>query len=169
MNNLVADRIRNSQNQNVIQSATPMISQEIAPEPVKEVSPAINPDVLRAKLEEKLNPQPQIITEERATESLIPPQIMLVHFANLFEFAQWYENNQQSFLEPQRKALDTLLEARKITMSGCNCDREKRKIIAQDYFRKFWVNNKSTDLLPTLQKVLATKKIIFGDFLSYPE
>jgi hypothetical protein len=93
----------------------------------------------------------------------------LVHFATLSEFTGWYENNRKYFSEMQQKPLNSLIEARDITVGGCNCDTEKRKVIANDYFRKFWVNNKGTDLLPTLQKVLKAKKLIFGDFLSYPE
>ena len=80
-----------------------------------------------------------------------------------------YFINKNEFSENQQKPIDSLIDARNITLGGCNCDREKRKFIAEDYFRKFWIQNKSTDLLPTLQKILNSKKIIFGDFLSFPE
>ena len=132
-------------------------------------SPIVPPEVLREKLVEKLNPKPTIILNEelpKPTEN--PIRLELVHFSSLFEWAHLYENNKTLFTEQQIKPLDTLIEARNITLGGCNCDREKRKFIANDYFKKFWINNRQTDILPTLQKVLNTKKIIFGDFLSFP-
>jgi hypothetical protein len=133
-------------------------------------SPIVPPEVLREKLVEKLNPKPIIVLDEKSPPPSIgnPVKLELVHFSSLFEWAHWYENNKTLFNEQQIKPLETLIEARNITLGGCNCDREKRKFIANDYFKKFWINNRATDILPTLQKALNTKKIIFGDFLSFP-
>lgn len=153
MNNLVLQRIL---------GGTQREPEKVQEAPVPQESPIVPPEVLREKLVEKLNPQPVIV------ESSDPIILELVHFASIFEWTHWYENNKNFFSEQQIKPLDTLIEARNITLGGCNCDREKRKFIANDYFRKFWINNKTTDIPPTLQKVLKTKKVIFGDFLSFP-
>ena len=124
-------------------------------------------EVLREKIEEKLNPKPKIVMNEESLASNF--KFELIHFSNLLEFVHWYEQNLSVFTPTQQQPLNSLIEARKITLGGCNCDILKRKAIAEDYFRKFWLNNKTTDLLPTLQKSLNTKKLIFGDFLTYPE
>jgi hypothetical protein len=165
MNNLLFQRISSSPRQDVIQVINGEIRDDEKNAPAAEPSPIVSPDVLREKLMEKLNPAPKIV--EAILDGSM--QIELIHFANLFEFGHWYENNRNLFSERQQQPLDSLLEARSITVGGCNCDGDKRKFIAEDYFRKFWTQNKNTDLLPTLQNILKTKKILFGDFLSYPE
>jgi len=130
-------------------------------------SPTVDPEILRQKIKEKLFPKPKIIMSENLDNA---KQILeLVHFSSLFEFVSWYESNQKEFSENQQKALNSLIDAKNMTLGGCNCDREKRKFIAEDYFRKFWSQNKTTDLPSTLQKILNTKKLLFGDFLVYPE
>ncbi len=135
--------------------------------PPPSTSPVVASEVLRQQLEDKVNPQLKITLSEQTKEKEI--SIEVVQFINIIEFAHWYENNVSFFSEAQQRPLNSLIEARKIMLGGCNCDREKRKFIAEDYFRKFWIQNKNTDLLPTLLNCLKTKKVIFGDFLSFPE
>ena len=165
MSNLVLDRLLQEKAQPIAFRQPFVQTEEKEPEQLVDSSPIVSPDILRKKLEEKLDPKPQITMSPDTSE----PKIEIVHFANIFEFVHWYENNKTSFSEKQTKPLDTLIEAKNITLGGCNCDREKRVFIAGDYFRKFWSQNKSTDLLPTLTNILKTKKVVFGDFLSYPE
>lgn len=131
----------------------------------KNNSPIIDPEILKEKLLEKINPKPKIIMEENQNEM---PKIELIHFATLEEFVSWYEKNKDLFPEKQQKPLNTLVEARNMATGGCNCNLQHRKNMANSYFSDFWIKNQTTDLLPTLQKILQTKKIIFGDFLSYP-
>lgn len=131
----------------------------------KNNSEIINPDDLKEKILKKLESKPKIIMTESKD---FPFEKDLVHFSSLEEFISWYEKNRNSFSENQRKPLDTLVEARNMTVGGCNCNLQQRKNVANGYFHDFWVNNKHTDLIPTLQKILKTKKIIFGDFLTYP-
>lgn len=164
MHNLVSQRFGQKQ-QAVIVPLNHTMPDDEANQPPPPFSPPVKPSVLREKLLEKLNPKPKIVINEQAEEV----SIELVHFASLFEFVHWYEENSQSFSERQREPLNSLIEARNITLGGCNCDREKRTLIANDYFRKFWTQNKNTDLLPTLQNILRTKKVLFCDFLIYPE
>ena len=164
MNNLVLQRFFGAKGQDVVSSLNKTVipNDEQQPPPVQNLSPIVPIDVLRAKLLEKLSPKPRIINEDGL------PSIALVHFANIIEFVHWYENNKSAFSEHQQKPLASLIEARNMLLGACNCDRDKRRFIADDYFKKFWTQNKLTDLLPTLQKYLKTKKIIFGDFLVYP-
>lgn len=166
MSNFVVDRILSQKNQIIKpQEKIAHSDEEEVLEELVDNSPIVSPEELRIKLEEKLNPKPKIIMNQDTTDF----KIELVHFSSLLEFVAWYEGNKGAFSEKQIAPLDTLIEARNITIGGCNCDREKRRFIAEDYFRKFWSQNKTTDLLPTLQKALKTKKIIFGDFLAFPE
>jgi hypothetical protein len=138
---------------------------EIAP--IKqELSKPVHIDILREELLKKLNPTPKITVSQEPEHKT--PVIELVHFAVLDEFVHWYEANKAGFSEAQQKPLNTLIEARNGTLGGCNCNRAKRKAIAEDYFRKFWFNNKKTDLLPTLLNIIKSKKVVFGDFLSFP-
>jgi len=169
MSNLVLNRILSQKQQNIDYFKKKPFKETNIPKEIKNESPIIEREVLKSKIIEKLNPKPTIImNQEQNTTGVAIPQIELVHFTNLFEFSLWYEGNKDKFSESQTKALDTLIEAKNMTMGGCNCDREKRKFIAEDYFRKFWMNNQTTDLLPTLLSVLKTKKVLFGNFLNYP-
>lgn len=126
-------------------------------------SPIVEPEILRAALLEKSNPQPQTKISNEDSNIL---EFML--FANIFEFVNWYETNQHKFNEAQQKPLSNLIAARNMATGGCNCDIETRKLIAADWFRKFWLNNKNTDLAPTLLKAANAKKVVFGDFLTIP-
>lgn len=130
----------------------------------KNNSTIINPEILKEKLITKLNPKIKTIMKEEQ-DSLT---IEMVHFSCLDEFVSWYEKNKSSFEEKQQKPLDTLVQARDMTLGGCNCNKQHRKNMANNYFVDFWTKNKNTDLLPTLAKTLKTKKVLFGDFLSYP-
>lgn len=131
----------------------------------KDESPIVDPEKLKQKILEKLNPTPQIVMEQDQNNDF---SIELIHFASLDEFVNWYEKSKDLFQENQQKPINTLVEARNMATGGCNCNLQHRKNMANNYFRDFWIRNKDTDLLPTLQKILKAKKIIFGDFLSYP-
>jgi hypothetical protein len=169
MSNLAFDRFLKQKQQNINYFKEETRNDENIAIEIIDNSPIIEKEVLKSKILEKLNPKPIIVmNQEQNNEQSIIPQIELIHFTNLFEFVHWYENNKDKFSENQIKPLDTLIEAKNMTMGGCNCDREKRKFVAEDYFRKFWMNNQTTDLLPTLLSALKTKKILFGNFLSYP-
>ena len=171
MSNLVFQRFQNNNITRANMTPVPFIPNNDEPRVLKDNSPIVTPEVLRDKLEEKLNPKPLIVETAPAEPTSVPNPIKLelVQFATLYEFVHWYENNKSLFSEAQQKPLDTLIEARNITTSGCNCDKNKRKLVAEEYFKNFWVKNKTTDLLPTLQKNLNTKKILIGNFISFPE
>lgn len=128
-------------------------------------SPIIDPNLLKQKLLEKIEPKPKIIMEQNENKTEVAE---LFHFVSIDEFVFWYEKNKNSFSENQQKPLNTLVDSRNMTLGGCNCNRQHRRNMANAYFNDFWLKNKDTDLLPTLQKILNTKKIIFGDFLTYP-
>jgi nitrous oxide reductase len=130
----------------------------------KEKSRVVDPEELKKQLINKLNEESKIIMNEENKFS----NIEMVHFSSLEEFVSWYEKNKSFFEEKQQKPLDTLIQARDMTLGGCNCNKQQRKNMANTYFIDFWTKNRNTDLLPTLQKILKTKKIVFGDFLSYP-
>ena len=167
MNNVISQRFRNGEHTANI-TPVPVQPNHSEPTQVADASPIVEPEILRQKLVEKLNPKPVIV--ESAPQSVPNPiRLELVHFASLYEFAHWYENNKTLFSEQQQKPLDTLVEARDMTLTGCNCDKNKRRMAAEDYFKNFWQRNSKTDLLPTLQKNLNTKKLLIGNFISFPE
>lgn len=128
-------------------------------------SKIIDPEILKQELLDKINPKPKIIMNAELSNA---STIEMVHFMNLGEFVEWYKNNKEKFSEKQSKALDTLVEAQSMTVGGCNCNLQHRKHMAEQYFRNFWINNQKTDILDTLQKIINSKKIIFGDFLAFP-
>lgn len=130
----------------------------------KNESKIIDPQTLKEKIINKLNPNIKIIMNQEISSQ----EIEMVHFSCIEEFVSWYEINKSFFSEAQQKPLNTLIEARDMTIGGCNCNRQHRKNMANQYFVNFWTNNKETDLLLTLIKALNTKKVIFGDFLTYP-
>jgi hypothetical protein len=170
MSNIVYERIAREKTQKINftrKKEQPKEIDEMNQQQEKDSSPPIEPERLKQELLKKINPKPKIIMNEQPAQ-IEEPVIELIHFSALIEFVGWYEQNKDKFSEGQNRALKTLIEARDMTVGGCNCDREKRKYIAEDYFKKFWMTNQSTDLLPTLLKIVKSKKIIFGDFLSYP-
>lgn len=132
---------------------------------LKDDSKIVEPEIIRNKILEKLNLKPKVIMEKNKDETF---KIELVHFVSLEEFVSWYEKSKDLFSEKQQKPLNSLIEARNMATGGCNCNLQHRKNMANNYFRDFWIKNQNTDLLPTLQTILQTKKIIFGDFLSFP-
>lgn len=159
MNKVLINRfLKETSNRNLNIEEKPIIEIKDDDEPVieKDNSQIVDPEILRIKLLEKLNPEPKIIMEENENEI---PKIELIHFATLEEFASWYEKSKDLFSEKQQKPLNTLVEARNMATGGCNCNLQHRKNMANNYFRDFWIRNQSTDLLPTLQKILQTKKL----------
>jgi hypothetical protein len=87
----------------------------------------------------------------------------------LYEFAEWYEQHQEEFSQPQRVALDTIVQTRNMIGVGCKCTRNTRERIAREYFRDFWINNSKTDMMGVLLKATKAKKVTFTNVLSYPE
>lgn len=170
MSNIIFERfLREKRNINLNAPQTNLveINENASEDPViaLNTSPIVSAEKLKEKLMEKINPTPKIIME---TQENAIPRIELIHFANIDEFASWYEKNKEKFPEKQQKPLDSLVEARNMTVGGCNCNRQHRKNMAEDYFKNFWIRNEKTDILPTLSNILNAKKIIFGDFLSFP-
>lgn len=155
---------REKRDLNIKQSLLVEISETDEPVIEEEKSLIVPPEILKEKLLSKLNPEiKKIMNEENGSQIT-----EIVHFSCLEEFVIWYEKNKSFFSENQQKPLNTLVESRNMTLGGCNCNRQQRKNIANQYFVNFWTNNKETDLLPTLAKALNTKKVVFGDFLTYP-
>jgi len=169
MSNLVFQRFQNEHNVKSNITPIPFVPITESTKVSKDTSPVVIPEVLREQLIIKLNPQPKIVEESVVNSIPNPIKLELVHFATLYEFVHWYENNKTLFSEEQQKPLNTLIDARNMTTSGCNCDKNKRRMIAEEYFKNFWLKNKTTDLLPTLQKNLNTNKILIGNFICFPE
>lgn len=165
MNNVLLQRFTKNK---IVEQPKSLINNEknAIDEIPKDTSPVVSPEKLREELLNKVNPQPKIIMNQESLDTV--PKIELVHFLNIFDFVDWYINNKNKFSEKQTKPLDTLIEARDMSIGGCNCNLEHRRRLVDDYFRNFWINNQKTDLLPTIQGIMKTGKIIFGDFLSYP-
>jgi hypothetical protein len=135
----------------------------------EEKSAIINPEELKEKLLNKINNQNNKTNNTTMEKKDEPQDIEVVHFSCLEEFVFWYEGNKNFFNENQQNALNSLIEAKNLSNGGCNCTKQNRKNMANKYFQDFWNNNKKTDLIATLANALKTKKIIFGNFLVYPE
>jgi hypothetical protein len=165
MFNVLRNRLQSGVKQDVITPIPQFTRNDERDGSAVEPSPPVSAEELRSELKKSLMPEPAIVQKDLPSGQ----SIELVHFANLIEFVFWYENNSSLFSEKQRVPLNTLIEAKNITLGGCNCDVDKRRFIAEDYFKKFWIQNKHTDLLPTLQNIFKAKKIMFGDFLVFPE
>lgn len=128
-------------------------------QPVIEISPPVSLEILRIRLQE-------IFVEPPKVEVPIAP--LDKHFNNIYDFVAWYVENQVRFTEGQRNALNTLVQTRVGIDQGCNCKKNTREAIANEYFQTFWRNNKETDMMPTLLKALNVQKVSFGKFLTYP-
>lgn len=90
-----------------------------------------------------------------------------VHFDNIYDFIPWYKQNKESFSPQQRTALDSLEVARATIDAGCACKRSVREIKAHQYFEQFWLNNKGTDLLPTICQITNAPKVSINAYCAY--
>lgn len=91
-----------------------------------------------------------------------------IAFSSIYDFVPWYETNKQLFSENQQTALNTLVNARDGIFSGCNCKRQNREYAALEYFKNFWINNATTDMMPALLTALGASKVKIADFVNYP-
>lgn len=151
MSNLTIDRILAQ-----IGTATPQTIAEPLP-PVKKIVP-LTLEELRAILEkhfhlQAVEPQPSAPLE--------------IYFESIYDFAAWYSANKNSFSEQQRAALNTVEEVRAMIEAGCACKRSSREAKAHEYFEKFWVNNKETDLLQTIAYATGAVKVAVNHYCTY--
>jgi hypothetical protein len=99
---------------------------------------------------------------------VIEPVTKEIFFTSIYDFVPWYETNKELFPEAQQNALNTLVQARDGIFSGCNCKRQNREYAALEYFKNFWVNNRTTDMMPTLLTALGATRVRISDFVTYP-
>lgn len=154
MHNLVFDRIQ-SQISRRVQSSV-----QAAFEAIKEVtvSPPISLEELREMLMVELG-EPVIAVQCQTIPSL--------HFESIYDFVPWYEQNKSRFSDQQKTALDTLVKTRAMIDAGCACKRDKREIMAGQYFEQFWLNNGKTDLLSTIARVSGAEQVSVNKYCSY--
>jgi hypothetical protein len=155
MNNLVLQRLSKPEEK-------PLPNLNIVEIPKINDSPIVNEEKLRTELLKRVIVVPTIQPDNEHS------MLEFISFTNVFEFVFWYEQNKDKFTPVQQQPLNNLVSARNFATGGCPCDINTRRMIAADWFRKFWTNNKTTDLPPTLLKIANAKKVIFGDFLTFP-
>lgn len=83
-------------------------------------------------------------------------------FDGIENFCTWYGIQTESFTTEQKAVLDTLMRARDAIFNGCNCKLEKRRRAANDYYQRFFIANKDTDLVPTIKAVGKVEKVQFS-------
>jgi hypothetical protein len=91
-----------------------------------------------------------------------------IGFGNIYDFVAWYVENKKHFSAAQQVPLDTLIQTRDMVFQGCNCKQQQRDYAANEYFKTFWSNNVSTDIMPTLLKATNASVVKIGNFLVYP-
>lgn len=155
MSNLVTNRMRGQIVRPVKENF--ILNNPVSFQPVS--SPAIAPESLKLLLLESLK-----IASEPAP--VVGDTCKL--FNHVWDFVEWYEPNRADFSEDQKKALDTLIQVRDMVNTGCGCKRAHRESAANDYFKTFWLNNQTTDLLPTVLKISNSTKLQIGNFLTFP-
>lgn len=137
------------------------------PASVTPLPPIDNPAIPEDKLREILI---DACIDEAEAEAERPVGLLepLRHFPHLWSFVEWYEPNREKFSEAQRTPLDTLIQTRDMVNSGCGCKRASREAAANDYFKSFWLNNQSNDLIPSVLKHVGSERVQFANFLTYP-
>lgn len=154
MHDIIFDRIRNQ-----VQGIPAMQPMRIEHPPLIENPPVSREELHALFLELFKEPEPPAIIIE---------SVPLVHFPHLWSFVEWYEPNREKFTEAQRVPLDTLIQTRDMVNTGCGCRRASRETAANAYFKDFWLNNQTTDLMPAVLKNVGSEKIQFAHFLTYP-
>lgn len=107
-----------------------------------------------------------ILKKELVIEHVSEEKKVNIHFQSIYDFVEWYEKNKEEFSIQQKTALDTLSVARRAIEAGCVCKRAQREIRAFQYFEQFWLNNKNSDLLPTILKITKVNKISINNYCS---
>lgn len=164
MNNLILERIKSQEIQKT--NNTPVnnfiSNQQIYTEhiPILELKEILN------KLFKIQETKKDVILDKENIISI--PILSIKEFTDLFNFVEWYLNNENKFNEKQQIAIKTLVQARDLINVGCACKRPQRFNAAVNYFKIFWLNNIKSDLMPTLLKACNSEKVILGDFLQYP-
>ena len=122
----------------------------------------LTPEELKLVLESILCPNQENVAKEDPEQ-----EIQEIRFENIYDFTPWYTQNKLKFSAGQRVALDTIEQARAAIEAGCACKRHSREIRAHQYFEQFWLNNKETDILPTISKVAGGKKVFINAYCSH--
>ena len=151
MSNYVLDRIQ-QQIRHEVPVAAPRIENTIV------ISPPISDSVLHDLLMKEFAMFVPVVEETKKE----------IAFSSIYDFVPWYETNKQLFSENQQTALNTLVNARDGIFSGCNCKRQNREYAALEYFKNFWINNSTTDMMPALLTSLGASKVKIADFVNYP-
>jgi hypothetical protein len=151
MHNFLLERLKKQMEKAKVKAIQPVIE-------IVTISPPVSLILLRQLLNEA-------IKEELIVKPTIPQELS---FANVFEFVEWYEKNQENFSPEQRVALNTLVQTRDMIGVGCNCRRPQREQAAWEYFKIFWENNIKTDIIPTIMKISGASVVKFGNFLIFP-
>jgi hypothetical protein len=151
MSSFIINRIKSQ----IPPDAKPVVN--IMSEPAPVLSKPISSEILGELLATQvIEPQPTQVNE-------------VIQFTNIYDFITWYSERKDKFSAPQNQALETLVQARDMIGQGCACKTHARENAAFDYFRGFWMGNLNNDMLTTVLNVAGAKKIILGNFLSYPE
>jgi hypothetical protein len=89
-------------------------------------------------------------------------------FGSIYDFVAWYEPLTAKFSDEQNRAFSSLVQTRNAINVGCNCTRNIREVKANEFFKIFWERNFNTDLPEVVRQVADVKKVVFGNFLTWP-
>ena len=153
MNNAVLERVNLRIKDAQIK---PQIQEDFIPEVKKNLPNPLSLVKLKGLLMDSLEN-----TEPNITPVIPVQESEEVIFNGIEHFVGWYETMKEKFTDPQRKALDTLIQARDMINTGCGCRRGHRLDGANNYFMDFWASNASTDMPKKLKEVANTKRVIF--------
>ncbi len=113
----------------------------------------------------------QILRQELCPTPILEPapvsENVVLHFDSIYDFTQWYIPNKKAFSVQQRTALDTVEHARGMIDAGCACKRSSREVKAHQYFEQFWLNNRDTDLLPTIANIVGANRVSVNHYCAY--
>ena len=121
--------------------------------------PAVSASELREFLNQTVVPNTVVVPETQNDEARFP---------NIYNFVDWYSQNQSKFSAEQQTALNTLIQMRQLIENGCACKRAGREYAADDYYKTFWLNNVKTDMMSALLAALNVKKVFLSDCVVYP-
>lgn len=85
-------------------------------------------------------------------------------FEDLDGFCSWYLQVKERFSTSQNEALNSLVVARDAIYQGCNCRRDKRKELANEYYKTFFLQNQYTDLILKIKETIPASQIVFKKF-----